>query len=207
MRARNARVVFCSIAADLPEKKFNSLLEEIQVVRLARSELPIFCTSEGGNLDRIVQVVRAGASDFEKWSPGEDSSPVRLLELAGSIPEKKEPPAGKYDGKEFCGILGQSSEIRQIFNFITKVSASSSTILIAGESGTGKELVCRAIHKLSNRGKGPLIPINCGAILEELLESELFGHEKALLPGRQAPGRVGFRWPTRGLFSLMKSVR
>ncbi len=153
MRARNARVVFCSIAADLPEKKFNSLLEEIQVVRLARSELPIFCTSEGGNLDRIVQVVRAGASDFEKWSPGEDSSPVRLLELAGSIPEKKEPPAGKYDGKEFCGILGQSSEIRQVFDFITKVSASSSIILIAGKVAPARNLFAGRYINLATEGK------------------------------------------------------
>ncbi len=78
----------------------------------------------------------------------------------------------------FDNIIGTSEAICQVFDIIRKVADTDSTVLITGESGTGKELVARAIHYNSDRREGPLIPVNCAAIPEELLESELFGHEK-----------------------------
>jgi two-component system NtrC family response regulator len=78
----------------------------------------------------------------------------------------------------FEDIIGTSDKMRQVFDFIKTVAASDYTVLITGESGTGKELVARAIHRNSNRKDDPFVPINCGAIPENLLESELFGHEK-----------------------------
>jgi transcriptional regulator with GAF, ATPase, and Fis domain len=78
----------------------------------------------------------------------------------------------------FCGIIGKSMEMRAIFNIIKKVALTDSTVLITGESGTGKELVANAIHQNSARKNGPFIPVNCAAIPPELIESELFGHEK-----------------------------
>lgn len=78
----------------------------------------------------------------------------------------------------FDNIIGSSEPICQVFDIIRKVADTDSTVLILGESGTGKELVARAIHHNSDRREGPLIPVNCAAIPEELLESELFGHEK-----------------------------
>lgn len=84
---------------------------------------------------------------------------------------------------EFGKMIGYSDPMKKIFDAIEKVSASDSTILIQGESGTGKELVARAIHFNSYRKSQPLIPVNCGAIPEELLESELFGHEKGSFTG------------------------
>ena len=86
----------------------------------------------------------------------------------------------RYD---FGKMIGYSDPMKKIFDAIEKVSASDSTILIQGESGTGKELVARAIHYNSDRKNQPLIPVNCGAIPEELLESELFGHEKGSFTG------------------------
>ena len=80
-------------------------------------------------------------------------------------------------------MIGRSQGILQIFDAIRKVADSDSTVLITGESGTGKELVAQAIHQLSQRGAGPLIPVNCGAIPAELLESELFGHIKGAFTG------------------------
>lgn len=78
----------------------------------------------------------------------------------------------------FVGMIGQSPNMQKIFETIQKVASTDATVVITGASGTGKELVARAIHEKSTRKKGPFIPINCGAIPENLLESELFGHEK-----------------------------
>jgi len=78
----------------------------------------------------------------------------------------------------FSGMIGQSAGMLSVFETIQKVASTDATVVITGESGTGKELVARALHEKSTRNKGPFIPINCGAIPENLLESELFGHEK-----------------------------
>ena len=81
------------------------------------------------------------------------------------------------------GIIGQSSSLRDLFKVITKVAPTDSTVLVTGESGTGKEVLVRALHANSLRADKPFIPINCGAIPRELLESELFGHEKGAFTG------------------------
>jgi DNA-binding NtrC family response regulator len=80
-------------------------------------------------------------------------------------------------------MLGQSDEMRQIYNMIEAVAPSTASVLIVGESGTGKELVARAMHNKSNRKKGPFIALNCGAFPREILENELFGHEKGAFTG------------------------
>ena len=89
------------------------------------------------------------------------------------------------------GIIGQSSSLRDLFKVITKVAPTDSTVLVTGESGTGKEVLVRALHTNSLRADRPFIPINCGAIPRELLESELFGHEKGAFTHaiRSKPGR------------------
>jgi len=88
-------------------------------------------------------------------------------------------------------FIGQSPAIKEILNIINKLSKTDSTVLIMGESGTGKELVAKMIHQKSTRATKPFIPINCGAIPSELLESELFGHEKGAFTGAvySRPGR------------------
>ena len=77
-----------------------------------------------------------------------------------------------------CGIIGKSSALQEVFRILAKVAPADSTVLVTGESGTGKELLVRALHRNSTRADKPFVPINCGAIPRELLESELFGHEK-----------------------------
>ena len=82
----------------------------------------------------------------------------------------------------FAGIISQSVELQKVFGIVEKVAKTNSNVLVYGESGTGKELIARAIHRLSGR-TGKMVPVNCGAIPEELLESELFGHEKGAFTG------------------------
>ncbi len=90
----------------------------------------------------------------------------------------------------FLGIVGQHPSMLAIFDVIRRVAATDATVLITGESGTGKELVAAALHKLSRRGAGRFVPVHCGAIPEELLESEMFGHERGAFTGAIA-SRVG----------------
>lgn len=89
------------------------------------------------------------------------------------------------------GIIGQSTSLRDVFRVLTKVAPTDSTVLVTGESGTGKELLVRALHRHSLRSSKPFVPVNCGAIPKELLESELFGHEKGAFTHaiRTKPGR------------------
>ena len=87
------------------------------------------------------------------------------------------------DTTEFCGIVGNSLPMRELYGMIDRIAVTDSTILIEGESGTGKELAAKAIHSKSLRSGGPFIPINCGALPENLLESELFGHVRGAFTG------------------------
>jgi len=102
----------------------------------------------------------------------------------------------------YAGMIGQSREMQTIFDTIHKVASTDTTILITGDSGTGKELVARAIHEKSLRKKGPFIAINCGAIPENLLESELFGHEKGAFTGAYAQQNGKFEYANKGTLFL-----
>jgi DNA-binding NtrC family response regulator len=127
-----------------------------------------------GAFDYIVKPLK---DDLVKLTVARALSFARLKEenltLKGHLREK-------YD---FGKMIGYSDCMKNVFDTIAKVSVSDSTILISGESGTGKELVAKAIHYNSDRKNRPLVPVNCGAIPEELLESELFGHEKGAFTG------------------------
>ncbi len=100
------------------------------------------------------------------------------------------------------GIIGQCSAMQEVFSTIKKVASSDVSIFITGESGTGKELVAQAIHEAGIRRKGPFIPINCGAIPENLLESELFGHEKGSFTGAHATVQGKLQYAHKGTLFL-----
>jgi two-component system NtrC family response regulator len=105
-------------------------------------------------------------------------------------------------GNEFHGIIGNSRSMQDIFRFIERVALSDISVLISGESGTGKELVAHAIHRQSQRKDNPFVVVNCGAIPENLLESELFGHEKGAFTGAYAQKRGKFELAHTGTLFL-----
>ena len=102
----------------------------------------------------------------------------------------------------FCGMIGRSKKMKAVFERITRVAASDSTVLINGPSGTGKELVAKAIHQLSQRKNNALVSINCGAIPSELLESELFGHVKGAFTGASSTRLGRFEVADKGTIFL-----
>lgn len=102
----------------------------------------------------------------------------------------------------FLGIIGRSKKMQRVFERIKKVAATNSTVLISGDSGTGKELVAQAIHKLSNRANAAMVSVNCGAIPNELLESELFGHVKGAFTGAISNRKGRFELASGGTIFL-----
>jgi two-component system, NtrC family, response regulator len=153
----------------------------------------IIIISGQGEKDNALQAVGAGAYDFLP-KPIELELLKLLLRRAfhvGSL-EREYRQMQQLHGETFEGMLGTSPQMQQVFYAIGKVATSDAPVLILGESGTGKEMVAQAIHRRSARREGSFIAINCGAIPETLLESELFGHEKGSFTGAhvQRKGRI-----------------
>jgi len=136
--------------------------------------------------DQAVEAMKLGAYDYvcKPFKNEEIKQLIRnALEKQGL---RRENSLLKKDASErdsFCGIIGKSRKMRELFDMIQKVAPSQSSVLILGDSGTGKELVARAIHTCSPRKSKPFVAVNCGAIPENLIESELFGHKKGSFTG------------------------
>ncbi|MDH3215845.1 MAG: PEP-CTERM-box response regulator transcription factor [Candidatus Krumholzibacteria bacterium] len=148
--------------------------------------------------DNALKAVEKGAYDFYAKPIAVDDLRVivnrasQMHSLESELEKLKKLKQSKSVNEEFAGIIAMSTAMQQIFESTKKVAPADVSVLITGESGTGKELIARAIHKLSQRQDNPFVPINCGAIPENLLESELFGHEKGSFTGADAsrPGKL-----------------
>ena len=172
-----------------------------ELIKLAQGT-PVLIMTSYASLRSAVDSMKMGAVDYIAKPFDHDEmlhAVARILkerQEARSTPSERpsagrggdKAPAANTDGE--IGIIGSCSAMLELYSKIRKVAPTDSTVLIQGESGTGKELVARALHNLSRRAKAPLISVNCAAIPETLIESELFGHEKGAFTGATA-GRAG----------------
>ncbi|MBE0598662.1 MAG: PEP-CTERM-box response regulator transcription factor [Desulfuromonadales bacterium] len=178
----------------------------LEEIRQRALETKVIVITGRGEREVALQAVQGGAYDFYQ-------KPIDLAELKVILQRafqlsvlEEENRRLKSDqerqAKEMAGLYGQCRQMQEIFATIKKVAKTDAPVLILGESGTGKELVAAALHEESRRKDGPFIPINCGAIPETLLESELFGHEKGSFTGAQARVQGKFEYAHRGTLFL-----
>ncbi len=149
-------------------------VEFVSEVQKSFPELPIAVITAHGSMDSAIVALKSGAFDFL-------SKPVDLS-LLRTLVEEALKLSDQYEQTEQM-LIGESSVIRELRKKIDKLSRSQAPVYISGESGTGKELVARMIHEMGPRSKNTFVPVNCGAIPHELMESEFFGHKKGSFTG------------------------
>jgi two-component system response regulator HydG len=214
-RVSEAADGFHALAA-LRDRPFDLLLldlkmpgmDGLEVLRQAKahaSAMPVIMMTAFGTIESAVEAVKAGAQDYvakpldmeELTLKVRKALHVHGLERGG--PPRPEGGEGRFD---FSRIIGRSARMQEVFETLALVAPTEATVLILGESGTGKELVADAVHRNSPRSKGPLVKLNCAALPESLLESELFGHERGAFTGALSRKEGRFQQADKGTIFL-----
>jgi len=164
-------------------------------------QVPVIVMTAYSDLDSAVQAFQGGAFEYLP-KPFDVDHALALIRRAISETPVAAPAAAAPATAEPAEILGQAPAMQEVFRAIGRLSQSNATVLITGESGTGKELVARALHRHSPRAAGPFVAINTAAIPKDLLESELFGHERGAFTGAQSVRRGRFEQSEGGTLFL-----
>jgi two-component system, NtrC family, nitrogen regulation response regulator NtrX len=176
--------------------------EVLRALERRGSEVPVIVYTGTGNYDRCIQAIRLGAYGFiDKGEPVERV--VREIELAlerRRLRTEVRALQRRLDGE--TSLVGNSAAMLRLREQIGRVAPVPSTVLVQGESGTGKELVARELHRLGPNPPAPFIPINCAALPENLIESELFGHERGAFTGASVTRKGAFEAAERGTLFL-----
>ena len=164
--------------------------QTMQKIRETRRELPIVMITAYGNIETAVKAIKAGACDFvcKPFMISEIANVIKTVlksgaKTRGGTGRINEKAAATDSVRHFGSLLGESPQMQKVYRLIEKIAPTDATVLIEGESGTGKELIARAIHEQSRRKDCAWVPLNCVAIPESLLESELFGHVAGAFTG------------------------
>jgi two-component system, NtrC family, nitrogen regulation response regulator GlnG len=205
-----ARDVIAALGDDLPQVLVSDIrmpggtgLELLQKVKAAQPGLPVIIMTAYSDLDSAVSAFQGGAFEYLA-KPFDVEKAVEIIRRA--VDESLRDESVEERNLPAPEMLGQSAAMQDVFRAIGKLSQSNVTVLITGESGSGKELVARALHKHSPRGdqgsNGPFVAINTAAIPKDLLESELFGHERGAFTGAQTMRRGRFEQAEGGTLFL-----
>jgi len=192
-------IIFCDIK--MPKMDGMEVLEEIQKEKL---ESPVIMISGHGNIETAVEAIKKGAFDFIEKPLDLNRILVTIRNAKDKSSLVEETKTLKKTVQRFKGssIIGDTEEIMQIKEMIAKVGPSEARVLITGENGTGKELVARSLHDNSPRKEDPFIEVNCAAIPAELIESELFGHEKGAFTSAVKQKKGKFELASKGTLFL-----
>lgn len=174
-------------------------LEFLQLIKEKLPKVPVIIMTAYSDLDSAVAAFQGGAFEYLS-KPFDVDAAVDLVRRA--LAESRETESAMEEIAKVPEILGQAPAMQEVFRAIGRLSQSNATVLITGESGTGKELVARALHRHSSRASGPFIALNTAAIPRDLLESELFGHERGAFTGAAAQRRGRFEQADGGTLFL-----
>jgi two-component system, NtrC family, response regulator AtoC len=176
-------------------------LSLLEIVRREYPSIPVVLMTAFGSIETAVRAVKEGAFDYI-------SKPFNIDELVAIVRRALANGTGKQmasaldEEERSSGLIGRTPAMLEIYKMIARVSDSRAAVLVTGESGTGKELVARAIHNHSTRAAAPFVAVNCGALTETLLESELFGHVKGSFTGAIGNKRGIFEQAAEGTVFL-----
>ena len=183
-------------------------MDGIELLKRAKQISPnteVIIITAYGSIKQAVEALKAGAEDYVVKPFDVEELKIIVAQGLEKKKLKEENILLKRDLKQkysFENIIGKSKAMQEVYSLIEKISATDSTVLITGESGTGKELAARAIHLLSRRRDSPFVSINCAALPEELLESELFGHVKGSFTGAVSDKKGMFEVAQKGVLFL-----
>ncbi|MFN2269127.1 MAG: sigma-54-dependent transcriptional regulator, partial [Desulfonatronovibrio sp.] len=189
LKKKNADVILPDMK--MPVMNGMSVLEELQQMK---NSLPVIMLTAFGSVGSAVEAMKAGAFDY-LTKPADIEELKVVIRKAYDFRLMTMENAGLKDKiktlQQQSNIIGQSQAMRHVMELVDQVGPTEANVLILGESGTGKELIAKALHKASLRKDGPMIKVNCAALPEELLESELFGYSKGAFTGavKDKPGR------------------
>ena len=168
---------FDAVLCDIKMPKLDGI-EFLAKASAINPDVPIIMISGHGNIETAVEAVKKGAFDFISKPPDLNRLLITIRNAIDKTDLVKEAKVLKRKVSKVQEIIGQSAPIQKIKETIEKVAPTDARVMITGENGSGKELVAKWIHEKSNRSEGQLVEVNCAAIPSELIESELFGHEK-----------------------------
>ncbi len=180
-------------------------LEALREIKADAPDLPILIMTAYSDVKTAVEAIKSGAYDYL-------TKPLEFDDLRQALERALDHAALRFENRalqetlastfDTGGIICRSPAMRKVMDSLAAIAPSEATVLITGESGTGKELIARAIHNNSARRKGPYVAVNCAALTESLLESELFGHEKGAFTGAEGRRKGRFQSADRGTIFL-----
>ena len=176
-------------------------LSLLELVRRDYSTIPVVLMTAFGSIETAIRAVKEGAFDYIS-KPFNIDELVAIARRALANGSARQPSAVLADEGRTSGLIGRTPSMLEVYKMIARVSDSPAAVLVTGESGTGKELVARAIHTHSPRAGAPFVAVNCGALTETLLESELFGHVRGSFTGATGNKRGIFEHAGEGTVFL-----